>query len=117
MWTIGMSWNCNRALLALQEKPMPEASHGFPFLNGEAAHIGKTFAEAQVTAFITSELRNSIRFLERIYCHDELRLHQMPLGERLRSSWKMLEDVGISRQLAVSCSKERERERVADHSC
>ena len=110
MWTIGMSWNCNRALLALQEKPMPEASHGFPFLNGEAAHIGKTFAEAQVTAFITSELRNSIRFLERIYC-------QMPLGERLRSSWKMLEDVGISRQLAVSCSKERERERVADHSC
>ena len=22
-WTIGMSWNCNRALLALQEKPMP----------------------------------------------------------------------------------------------
>ena len=22
-WTIGMSWNCNRALLALQEKPVP----------------------------------------------------------------------------------------------
>ena len=36
-----------------------------------------------MTAFITSELRNSIRFLERIYCHDELRLHQMPLGERI----------------------------------
>jgi len=31
----------------------------------------------EVTAFITFELRNSIRFLERIYCHDELRLHQM----------------------------------------
>lgn len=39
--------------------------------------------EMEVTSFITQELRNSIRFLERIFCYDELRLHAMPLGSRI----------------------------------
>lgn len=37
----------------------------------------------EVTSFITQQLRNSIRFLERIFCYDELRLHAMPLGSRI----------------------------------
>ena len=35
----------------------------------------------QVTAYITQELRESVRFLERIYTYDELRLHLMILGQ------------------------------------
>jgi hypothetical protein len=65
-----------------------------------------------VTAFITFELRNSIRFLERIYCHDELRLHQMPLGERIEQledvgrCWKMLESHDSLQYLAASRDRE-----------
>lgn len=46
----------------------------------EISDKAKSWSWWQVTAYITQELRESVRFLERIYTYDELRLHSMILG-------------------------------------